>query len=228
MTGRFSDNGWPGLPDPEDTVVTAVPGSTLRLRLAPGGPAWILTEFARRFNAEVESLDGPQLDDWSYAYRDVRGSTVHLSCHASGTAIDLNALTHPRGVRDTFSPAKMKKLRALLKDFTDPETGIEVIKFGGDFKPPSTVDEMHFQIRGTAADLARVKAKLTASVLAGDDELPTPKDVWTVPKFKEFGDANASGAREEFTPAQILWRIDAAVQRLEQALAVLLEAQAKK
>lgn len=230
MTVRFSDNGWPGIPDRADLEACNIPGTDLHFRLAPGLPAWILTEFARRFHAEVESLNGPQLDDWSYAWRDVRGSTVHLSCHASGTAIDLNALTHPRGVKNTFSPAKEKKLRALLADFEDPTTGISVIKWGNDFKWPSIVDPMHFQIRGTKDDLARVKKKLTEPPPKPVEEevMPTPRDFWTEPKFKEYGDANKDGVREEFSPAEVLFRVDSAVQRLEKAMTALITALEKK
>lgn len=220
---RFSDNGWPGVENREDLAVSNIPGTDLHFRLAHGGPDWILTEFARRFNLEVESLNGPQLDDWSYAWRDVRGSTVHLSTHASGTGVDLNALQHPRGVHNTFSAAKQKKLRALLKDFEDPKTGIPVIKWGADFKWPSTVDDMHFQIRGTAEDLARVKEKLTTPV---EDDVD-PKDVWTKPKFKEYGDADSSGVKEEFTPAEVLYRMDASIARIDKALTALVHALAK-
>jgi hypothetical protein len=224
---KFSDNGWPGVPDKADLAVCDIPGTDLHFRLAHGGPDWILTEFARRFNEEVEPLVGNRLDDWSWAYRDVRGSTTSLSCHASGTAIDLNALSHPRGVHNTFSAAKEKKLRALLADFVDPTTGISVIKWGKDFKAPSIVDEMHFQIRGTANDLARVETKLRAAEVPMEDTVD-PKEVWTVPKFKEYGDQNGDKVREEYTPAEILWRVDSAVQRLEKALAALINALAAK
>jgi hypothetical protein len=158
----FSDNGWPGIPDARNLERVNIRGTDLTFRLAPGLPAWILAEFAARFHECVESLDGPQLDDWSYAWRKVRGSQTSLSCHASGTAIDLNATRHPRGFRGTFTARNREALLGLLNKFKDPQTGSCALLWGGQFSAHSTVDEMHFQIKGDSALLARVKAKLTA------------------------------------------------------------------
>lgn len=56
------------------------------------------------FNDEVVargySIDrGDQLDDWSWAYRPIRGTTNQWSNHARGCAEDLNAVTNPMGPR---------------------------------------------------------------------------------------------------------------------------------
>lgn len=173
---KTSDNGWPGIEDRAELVTSTVRGTNeLRFQLAPKA-SWILTEFAARFNDRVEKLDGQQLDDWSYAWRPVRGSTSNLSCHASGTAIDLNATRHPRGVRGTFG-GKVADVRKLLAEFVDPLTNICVIKWGKDFVPPSLPDEMHFQINGFPAMLARVRERLEDDVTP-DDIKKIAEAVW--------------------------------------------------
>jgi hypothetical protein len=184
------------------------------LRTAPGA-AWILSEFAARFHRDIESLTGGQLDDWSYAWRTVRGTATHLSCHASGTAIDLNALKHPRGVRGTFSRAEKQRLRILLDDFTDFKTGAVVIKWGGDFNAPSIVDEMHFQIRGDQDALDRVKERLLKK--PPEDTLPSVEDVWNA-KFKEYGDYDKDGDQETYAARVVLMKLFSAVNRIELAV----------
>jgi hypothetical protein len=71
----------------------------------------------------------------------VRGSTDRLSCHSSGTAIDLNATKHPLGKAGTFPPEKIPMLRALAKKYG--------LKWGGDFK--SRPDDMHFEVEISSA-----------------------------------------------------------------------------
>lgn len=166
---RWSDNGWPQIAE-KDTVATVVPGTDLTIRTAPAAQ-WILCKFAELFNQKVEPITGPTLDDWSYAPRNVRGSLVNLSCHATGTAIDLNALSHPRGVHNTFSPAKLSQLRKLLEQFTIPSVGVPCIKWGADFRWPSEVDPMHFQIRGTKADLLAVQKVLEENEVVSKDDI---------------------------------------------------------
>jgi hypothetical protein len=174
---QVSDNGWPHLA-PAETASRIVPGTTMVVHAAPGA-LWILCKFAELFNELVEPLDGPIRDDWSYADRPVRGSTVNLSCHASGTAIDLNALLHPRGVKNTFSPDKVTRIRALLKKFTIPGADTSCIKWGNDFKAPSIIDQMHFQIQGTRLGLLRVQSELE------DDMTPEQVTAAVVAALKE-------------------------------------------
>lgn len=205
---QYSDNGWPGI-DRDDTVIIQVPGSTLRLRVAPA-TAWVFTEFAARFHREVECLDGQQLDDWGYAWRNVRGSSRSLSCHASGTAVDFNALRHPRGVKGTFSATELKALRRLLEDFEG------VLKWGGDFRSPSIVDEMHFQIRGTRADLLRVQANLKR---AEEEEDVSFRDrhVLTDADVEAYGNPSLVAGKSEKSYDELV-RFPPSVQRLRREL----------
>ncbi len=72
----------------------------------------LFLEMARWWNT-WETLMVPGC--WGYAYRDVRGSTG-WSCHASGTAIDLNAPRHPLGSIGTLGlhrDAVIAKARSL-------------------------------------------------------------------------------------------------------------------
>jgi len=116
----------------------------------------IFVDLITRFNDEVEKLAGSPLDDWSWANRNVRDSDTVISNHASATAIDLNALKHPRGPRGTFSAAQVKALRKILASYDG------VIRWGGDYQ--NTADEMHFEIN---ASKARVRA--VADRLRDDD-----------------------------------------------------------
>lgn len=132
-----SQNGWPASPDPKTIGVKSYPvqGTELKLRVAEK-VAPILINFAAEFNELVEKLDGKQLDDWGWAWRNVRGSTDMLSNHASGTAIDLNSTKHALGVKDTFKPKQVDAILELIDKYH--------IGWGGLWK--RRVDEMHFEI----------------------------------------------------------------------------------
>lgn len=143
-----SQNGWPASPNAKVIEVNSypVPGTDLKLRVAKK-VAPILINFAAEFNELVEKLEGKQLDDWGYAYRQVRGSTDMLSNHASGTAIDLNAIKHPMGARHTFKPHQVDPLLELIDKYN--------IRWGGTFRRP---DDMHFEIaEGPKAVKATIK-----------------------------------------------------------------------
>lgn len=132
-----SQNGWPASPDPKTIEANSyvVPGTELKLRVARK-VAPILINFAAEFNELVEKLEGKQLDDWGYAWRNVRGSTDMLSNHASASAIDLNAIRHPLGAKGTFKPKQVDTILELCDKYN--------IRWGGTYK--RRPDEMHFEI----------------------------------------------------------------------------------
>jgi hypothetical protein len=109
-----------------------------------------LAAFAAEFHELIEPIDEGTFDDWGYAFRMVRGTTDKLSCHSSGTAIDLNATKHPLGKRGTFPPEKVPMIRALAKKYG--------LKWGGDFK--SRPDDMHFEVEISAVKAAELIKKL--------------------------------------------------------------------
>lgn len=198
----YSDNGWPGITDVNDTVSTKIPGLDESLRTAPGDVAWILTNFASRFNTEVEPIVGPVFDDWGWNYRLVRGSSINLSCHASGTAIDLNATQHPRGKTGTFTKNKEAAIRSLLTDFEIPDSGLSVIKWGKDFVWPSEPDEMHFQIRGNASDVHSTR-------LAMEENMPLSKDdIAAIWEWDGIPNQNGPKDNPNWTPKSMLSDIE--------------------
>jgi hypothetical protein len=140
-----SYNGYPASKDPEAIKIKSYPvkGTDRKLRCAESvGP--LLAAFASEFHELIEPIDEGTFDDWAYAYRMVRGNPTKLSCHSSGTAIDLNATKHPLGKAGTFPSEKIPMLRALAKKYG--------LKWGGDFK--TRPDDMHFEI-----EIAPAKAK---------------------------------------------------------------------
>src|SRR5689334_4497520 len=114
----LSQNGFPALSEPPPAYL--IPGTDVKVRVRGGDVATVLVEVARRFNAEVEplALYRPG-DEWGWAYRPVRGQSVVLSNHSSGTAIDLNATRHPRGTTGTFSREQVRRIRTILASTFD-------------------------------------------------------------------------------------------------------------
>jgi hypothetical protein len=135
-----SYNGYPASKDPDEIRITSylVKGTSRKLRCAKSvGP--LLAAFAAEFHELIEEIDEGVFDDWGYAFRNVRGSSDRLSCHSSGSAIDLNATRHPLGKVGTFPPEKVPMIRALAKKYG--------LKWGGDYK--GRADEMHFEVEVT-------------------------------------------------------------------------------
>ena len=150
-----SYNGYPASKDPKEIGVKSYPvkGTALKLRCAESvGP--LLAAFAAEFHELIEPIDEGTFDDWAYAFRMVRGSTDRLSCHSSGTAIDLNATRHALGKVGTFPAEKVPMIRALAKKYG--------LKWGGDFK--SRADEMHFEV-----EISSIKAKELITKLGLDN-----------------------------------------------------------
>jgi len=146
-----SYNGYPASKDPAEIGIKSysVDGTARRLRCAESvGP--LLAAFAAEFHKLIEPIDEGTFDDWAYAYRMVRGDPTRLSCHSSGTAIDLNATKHPLGKYDTFAAEKVPMIRALAKKYG--------LKWGGDFK--TRPDDMHFEISIGPAKAAELITKL--------------------------------------------------------------------
>jgi hypothetical protein len=193
----YSQNGYIAN-DTDCLAWTTVPGTTVRFRLRKGAVTDVLTYLASRFDNEVEDIDtagsfisdakpsipggepSTLLDDWSYAPRPIRGSTTTLSNHASGTAIDLNATQHPRGVHGTFTTAQIKAVRAILADLRDPTTGRGIVRWGEDYQT-APVDGMHFEINADQAAVARVAAHIQEDddmALTSDDYDEIARRVW--------------------------------------------------
>jgi hypothetical protein len=121
----------------------------------------------RRFDAEVDQIDKGILDDWSFNYRKARAADS-LSCHASATAVDLNATKYPMG-RANMTPAQRKATEAILKACRGQ------FRWGGWFRMPYT-DEMHFElVKGTSP--ASVKKAIAAMHLHSDGRVIKTEDL---------------------------------------------------
>ena len=169
---RVSENGWPVLDTAPPTLT--IPGTTVKVRVRPGDVATVLCYVAARFDDEVEDLDtaghpfdpapaiaggGPsgEPDDWGWAVRNVRGSATVISNHSSGTALDLNATQHPRGVHGTFTAVQVRAMRRILDD----PILAKVVRWGEDYN--STVDGMHVEINDGERSVAQAAARIRAA-----------------------------------------------------------------
>jgi len=147
---EYSQNGYSV--DPKLISKFTVPGSSVTLNLRKGSTSVVLLDFAAWFNRTIEPLKQAQCG--GYNYRPIAGSKT-LSNHASGTAEDLNWQEHPRGNRDTFTPAEQAKIHDRLKYYEG------VLRWGGDYAS-TTDDDMHFEINKGIAEVTRIAAKINA------------------------------------------------------------------
>lgn len=103
-------------------------------------------------------------DDWGYVCRYIRGYETQqiLSNHSWGLAIDLNAIDHPLGQRNTGVP------RFVVEAAYD-----HGLFWGGDYV--NRPDEMHFEYLGTPQDAAELIASMHPAT-SGDDMLPDERE----------------------------------------------------
>lgn len=164
-----SYNGWTA--STSASAIDIDPKFTAAGRLFPGGvkrgPVSVVFRYlVEQFNERVEPVDLYEPgDEWGYVYRQNRNAE-NLSCHSSGTAIDINATRHPNGKRGTFTRGQVDAIRSILDELNG------VVRWGGDFT--GTPDEMHFEITGTPTAVAKVAGRLLD---AGKDvtKPPAPK-----------------------------------------------------
>lgn len=121
---------------------------------------WVHPEVAPIFESFLKeivrlgySLDEGILDDWSYACRQIRGSTS-VSEHARGTAIDINAVHNPMG----------STLRTDMPPFVAAVAKAHGLRWGGTYT--SRPDAMHFEWMGTIAEAREMVAHLKGTAPA--------------------------------------------------------------
>lgn len=189
-----SQNGWPVDPPRRSMVV---PGTDVRVTVAEGPAGYVLMWVLAQFHQRVESveLDGTrgELDDWGYASRPIRGSTV-ISNHASATAVDANATRHPLGVRGTFTSSQVTMIHRILSEVDN------VVRWGGDYA--GRVDEMHFEIN---ANYQRVLA--VAGRLAEEDDQMSQRDVDNLNGFVWAGGPSTSTGNPAIAPDSVMGRL---------------------
>jgi len=132
-----SPNGWPASEDKQAIGIQSfvIPGTKTKIACA-NAVAPLLINFCKEFNELVEPINQGQLDDWGYAFRMTRSSDRVLSNHASGTAIDLNAIEHPLGKSNTFNKDQRNTINLLITKYG--------LNWGGNYKKRK--DDMHFEI----------------------------------------------------------------------------------
>ena len=148
MAGGYSYNGWPANSDPAAIGV-------VKSQWFPGGVVAgdVLTVFrylAEQFNARVEEIVGGYC--WGFTYKQNVNNPSSLSCHASGTAIDVNAPFHSNGTpaSASFTDEQIGTIYAILDELSGAVSWLD------DYDP------MHFEIQVDAADLAFVADSLPA------------------------------------------------------------------
>ena len=142
-----SYNGWPASPDKAAIGVVSsdvVPGG-----VKSGDVYTVLAYVATQFNARVEPIVSGWC--WGYTYKQNVNNPSQLSCHASGTAIDLNAPDHPNGSSGTFTSAQVGQIYEILAEVEGAVSWLQ------------GYDEMHFEICVGASTLAGVASRLGGS-----------------------------------------------------------------
>lgn len=142
-----SENGWQVIPAYGDALLHTwrIPtkGGETRINMRRGSVGFVLAHAVLYWDDHIEPVHGKVLDDWGYAPRPVRGSTVP-SNHASGTAVDVNATRHPLGVKWTMH-GMFNTLRRWLSSSVYVVNGRSILRWGGTYS--GRRDEMHIEIR---------------------------------------------------------------------------------
>ena len=130
-----SANGWPASSDPGDLDLVWISVATRRFRVTRVA-APLFRYAIRRWHREVSPLPGGVLDEWSYAFRLIRGSSSTISNHGSGTAVDLDATEFPMGTR-RMTRGQRRRVRRIMRACGG------VLRWGGEWSYP---DEMHIEL----------------------------------------------------------------------------------
>lgn len=145
-----SYNGWPASSSPSAIgVVAFAPVKSVQFPqgVKGGDVATVMGWLVKSLHARVEPIM-VEPGCWGYNYRANVNNPDVLSCHASGTAIDYNAPKHPNGQSGTWSSAQYAEITKILNQL---ENVVRMLK---------GYDEMHFEIRGSSADVKRVADKI--------------------------------------------------------------------
>lgn len=160
MTVVVSQNGYTAN-DRQLVASFTIPGTTRKVTLRKGDTSVILLDFLAWLHQTIEPLDVGEYDDWGYAERTIRGSATTLSNHASGTAVDANAVQHPLGVHGTWSAEEKRLIEARLATYDG------CIRWGENYT--GRIDAMHFEINRGAADCRRVADRIRGGSAAPAD-----------------------------------------------------------
>lgn len=162
-----SQNGWPVDQTGARQDRGLYGGVSLPNGVLAGDVAIVARYVCEQYDRTVEPLR--QGWCWGWYVKPIEGSTA-VSNHASGTAWDLNAPKHPLGVRNTFTPAQRTAIRAILAYCGN------VVRWGGDYT--GRADEMHFEIIGSPAAVARIARKIEGKLPVDQDDFNALMNGW--------------------------------------------------
>jgi hypothetical protein len=145
---HYSYNGWPASSDRSDIGVEPFyyRGKPFPAGVKSGDVAVVFSYLVAQLDNRVEPF-GNGFGCWGHNFRLNRNAN-NISCHGSGTAIDWRAPDHPNGVSGTFTPAQFREIKKILLELESVVR--QLIGY----------DEMHFEIKGSAADVKRVADKI--------------------------------------------------------------------
>jgi hypothetical protein len=127
-----------------------VAGVTFPNGLRDDDTGYVLRYVAEQLHARVEKARAGWC--WGWAYRPIRGQSTGFSNHASATAFDYNAPSHPMGKANTFTSAQRAEIRKILAEVDG------VVRWGATYE--NRPDDMHFEIDAPYAEVQQVAAKL--------------------------------------------------------------------
>lgn len=163
----FSYNGWAASSTPSKIGIVhfePIPGYDFPGGIKDGDVKVVFTYLVQQLHERVEPITHyPPGDEWGYAFRDNVNNPGQLSCHASGTAIDYNATEHPNRVAYTWTREQAREINEIVNDELD-----------GVIKWLEGYDEMHFEIRGTPAQVRTVANKIRNGTIHGPTPVPDP------------------------------------------------------
>lgn len=139
-----------------------IPGTGRHLFLRDGSMGFILAWIAVWFDRKIERLDiiGDLWDEWGWAVRPQRGQTTGYSEHSGGSAEDLNATRHPRGIpaNRTLTTAQIRRIKRKMVVLGG------VVIWGGEWRTP---DAMHFEIGKVSLRRCELLAKVLMKTKRG-------------------------------------------------------------
>lgn len=170
-----ADRGWTSNLDYGDDRLKTLPQITGQVL---AGDVWVIfNDLADRYNATVEAIKKGAC--WGFTPRKIAGTNV-TSYHAYALAVDFNANTRPQ-FRDTMSAKQKAAAHALRGRY------LGVVRWGGDY-PKGRLDQMHWEIIGTPAQVKRVADKIRAEQAGKPATDNTPKATDTASAGKKYPD----------------------------------------
>ena len=165
---EFSYNGWPVV-DQSAIVPLIVAGVSFPGGVLGGDVRTVMYDFALWYHNTIEPLISG--DCWGYEVRADTNDPNLISCHASGTAIDLNAPNHPNG-GSQYAGFTVGQVNAINQKIAD----VGCLYWGANFT--GTHDPMHVEIQGDAA--AVHEAALRVGPLTPKPTPPTEDEEMTL------------------------------------------------